>query len=289
MTLPPWPCLSICRPAARAIRQDCVTLASMTSRKSSGFWSTIFDTLFCPDATTRMSMRPKVLTAASTMASQFASELGRLATVATLPPSCSQAAATFFSSAALLAQSTTLAPAPASTFAANAPVAPVTIAVLPRMSNRESGFFRKSSDMTYDPCACSVPPLSACGGGKLSTVLASLLRSRHRDQHGHDLVAAIDYLGVFVRPDEAGVIGLEHGLLAAGDEGEFAREHVVHLLRGRGVGAGAAATQEMREADGELLRPAGIEAEQAQRGITAVIGRLVWLGFAQMFDFHQNF
>jgi len=70
-----------------------------------------------------------------------------------LPPSCSQAAATFFSSPALLAQSTTLAPAPASTFAANAPnapAAPVTIAVLPRMSNRESGFFRNSSDMTYD-------------------------------------------------------------------------------------------------------------------------------------------
>src|SRR5262249_34422422 len=114
------------------------------------FWSTILDTLFCPDATTRMSTRPNVLTAASTMASQFASELGRLATVATLPPSCSQAAATFFSSAALLAQSTTLAPAPASTFAASAPkapVAPVMIAVLPRMSNRERGFFRKSSDM----------------------------------------------------------------------------------------------------------------------------------------------
>src|SRR5215471_11815442 len=219
MTLPPWPCLSICRPAARAISHDCVTLASMTSRKSSGFWSTIFDTLFCPDATTRMSTRRNVLTAASTMASQFASELGRLATVATLPPSCSQAAATFFSSAALLAQSTTLAPAPASTFAAsapNAPVAPVTIAVLPRMSNRERGFFRKSSDMTYDLCACAAPTLL-----ELSTVLASLLRRRYRDQHGHDVVATIDDLAAFVRSDEAGVVGLEHGLLAADDQGEF--------------------------------------------------------------------
>ena len=53
--------------------------------------------------------------------------------------------------------------------------------------------------------------------------------------------------------------------------------------------AGAAAGQEMREADGELLRPAGIEAEQTQRGIAAMIGRLVRFGFAEMFDFHQNF
>src|SRR5215472_18606791 len=63
--------------------------------------------------------------------------------------------------------------------------------------------------------------------------LTSLLRRRHRDQHGHDVVAAIDDLAAFVRPDEAGVVGLEHGLLAAGDEGELAREHVVDLLRGR--------------------------------------------------------
>src|SRR5262249_27670228 len=50
----------------------------------------------------------------------------------------------------LFALITTLAPAPANTLAAiapNAPVAPVMIAVLPRTSNRESGFLRKSSDM----------------------------------------------------------------------------------------------------------------------------------------------
>src|SRR5215469_8992834 len=121
------------------------------------------------------------------------------------------------------------------------------------------------------------------------TSSASLLRRRYRDQHGHDVVAAIDDLAAFVRSDEASVVGLEYSLLAAGDEGELAREHVVDLLRGRGVGAGAAAGQEMREADGELLRPAGIEAEQTQRGIAAMIGRLVRLGFAEMFDFHQNF
>src|SRR5262245_32487894 len=112
------------------------------------------------------------------------------------------------------------------------------------------------------------------GEGSCSTVLASLLRRRYRDQHGHDVVAAIDDLTAFVRPDEAGVVGLEHGLLAASDEGELTREHVVDLLRGRGVGAGAAAGQEMPAPDGELFRPAGIEAEQTQRGIAAMIGRL---------------
>src|SRR5262249_22383982 len=86
------------------------------------------------------------------MALHFASELGRVATTSVLPPKSSQAVATFLSSAALLAQSTTLAPAPASTLAAsapNAPVAPVIMAVLPRTSNRESGFLRKSSDMAF--------------------------------------------------------------------------------------------------------------------------------------------
>src|ERR1700761_4198715 len=96
-----------------------------------------------------MSTRPNVSTAAFTIASQLASELGRLAMISDLPPSAVQASATFFSSAALLAESTTLAPAPARTLAAsapNAPDAPVTIAVLPRTSNNDSGFFRKSSD-----------------------------------------------------------------------------------------------------------------------------------------------
>src|SRR5262245_2698321 len=151
MILPPLPCLSICRAAARAISQDCVTLASMTSRKSSGFWSTILDTLFWPDATTRMSSPPNFLTAASTIASQFASELGRLATTSVLPPRRSHSAATFFSASVPLAQSTTLAPAPERVFAAmapNAPDAPVTIAVLPLTENSDSGSFRKSSDMT---------------------------------------------------------------------------------------------------------------------------------------------
>ena len=97
-----------------------------------------------------MSTPPKRFTAASTILSQFAAELGRILTASTLAPSFSHSAATFFSASVPPAASTTLQPAPASTWAAsapNAPVAPVTIAVLPRTSNRESGFFRKSSDM----------------------------------------------------------------------------------------------------------------------------------------------
>src|SRR5229473_1070113 len=73
-------------------------------------------------------------------------------TIVLLPPSAWHSAATFLSSSSRLAASATLAPAPASTLAAsepNAPDAPVTIAVLPRMSNREAGFFRKSSDIGF--------------------------------------------------------------------------------------------------------------------------------------------
>src|SRR5215510_938554 len=104
-----------------------------------------------PEASTRMSTPPKRLTAASTILSQFAAELGRTFTASALAPSPSHSAATFFNASAPPAASTGLQPTPASTLAASAPkapVAPVTIAVLPRTSNRESGFFRKSSDMT---------------------------------------------------------------------------------------------------------------------------------------------
>src|SRR5262249_55273571 len=159
--------------------------------------------------TTRMSRRPNFATAAATISSQLASELGRLATISVLPPSASHSAATFLSSSILLAASTTLAPAPASTFAAsapNAPDGPVTIAVLPLMSNREAGFFRKSSNMggsllfpprlrggqggvlfTAKLCPChphpaslrSASPEDGKGEGR------SLRRRGHRHQHGH--------------------------------------------------------------------------------------------------------
>ena len=80
------------------------------------------------------------------MASQLASELGRLATTSALPPSAAHSAAIFFSPSALFAAMTTLAPAAAKVFAAiapNAPVAPVTIALLPRTSNSDSRIFQE--------------------------------------------------------------------------------------------------------------------------------------------------
>src|SRR5262249_32908262 len=137
--------------------------------------STIFDTLLRLEATTRMSSRPNAATAAATMASQLASELGRLATIAVLPPSSAHAAATCLSSSSLLAASTTLEPAPASTVAAgepNAPDAPVTMAILPRMSNRETGLFRISSDMGFlpfpSPSSERVAERSEVGWGSLA-------------------------------------------------------------------------------------------------------------------------
>src|SRR5262245_13821784 len=315
MTLPPCPCLSIWRPAARAISQDCVTCASMTSRKSSGFWSTILETLFWPDATTRMSTRPNVFTAASTMASQFASELGRLATISTLPLSFSHSAAIFLSSSALLAQITTFAPAPASTFAAsapNAPVAPVTIAVLPWISNRESGFFRTSSDMGLLALARTSirhPEVRAYlgeprrGDGPDSARHSSRpaktrapqddgRRSFHRrdgDRDGADFVAAVDDLAAFIGADIAAVALLHDGLLAASDHRQLARQHVVDLLGRRCVRAGAAAGQEMRDAEDQRLRAAHLGTEHAQRLVVAVIGSLVGLRVGELADYHQNF
>src|SRR5262249_17506585 len=124
----------------------------------------------------------------------------------------------------------------------------VTIAVLPRMSNSESGFLKKSSGMMG------------------MTPSASLRRRRHGDQHGDHVVAAVDDLAALVRPDETAVVRLEHALLAARDHGQLAGKHHVDLLGGRGIRPGAAAAgEEMREPDQELFGAASVGTEQAQR------------------------
>src|SRR5205814_6573142 len=66
-------------------------------------------------------------------------------------------------------------------------------------------------------------------------------------------------------------------------------EHKIDLLGRRGIRAGAAARQEIREPDRELLRPARIQPEQTQRVIVAVIGRLVALRLRKSLVQHQNF
>src|SRR6266700_3035091 len=285
-TLPPRPCASICLPAARAISHDWVTLTSITSMKVSGAWSTILDTLLMPDAITRISTPPNRLTAASTIFSQLAAEFGRRFAASVLAPSPSHSAATVLSASAPPAASTRLQPAPASTLAAsapNAPEAPVTIAILPRTSNRESGFLRKSSDMTdsrdrdepldpswpglsrpstsflnsptrktWLPAQASLRSLRKLGcerghDGVCGAASASFHR-RDRDCDRADIVAAVDDLARLVRADDAGVVLLQHGLLAADDHRQFSLEHDIDLFRWRRVGTRTAARQKMRDA-----------------------------------------
>src|SRR5215813_4287845 len=177
----------------------------------------IFDTLLRPDATTRMSTRPNLSTAAFTILWQFSSELGRSAMISALAPSFSHSAATFLSSSALLAASTTLAPAPASVFAASAPKAPdapVMMAVLPLMSNSARGLFRNASDMV--PSQACRPSLGWIG-------------YRHHDR-AH-LVAAVDDFTRFILFDHAGIVGFQNRFLAVDDDGQFTAQHEIDLLR----------------------------------------------------------
>ena len=58
---------------------------------------------------------------------------------------------------------------------------------------------------------------------------------------------------------------LQHGLLAADDDRHLAFEDDVDLLEWRRVRPGAAAGQELREADPLVVRAAGLEALQAER------------------------
>ena len=71
----------------------CVTFASITSRKRSGAMSTILDTSFLPEATTRMSTPAETFGRALTISSQAAST-GARATISSLAPSCRHSAAT---------------------------------------------------------------------------------------------------------------------------------------------------------------------------------------------------
>src|SRR5215813_7041559 len=172
-----------------------------------------------------MSTRPNLSTAAFTILSQFSSEFGRSATTSVLLPSFSQSLATFLSSSALLAASTTLAPAPASVFAANAPKAPeapVMIAVLPLMSNSASGLFRNASDMVSS-WNFLVRHGQACR--------PSLGRIGYRHHDRAHLVAAVDDFTRFIRFDHARIVGFQDRFLAVDDDGQFTAQHEIDLLR----------------------------------------------------------
>src|SRR5689334_4172174 len=201
-----------------------------------------------------MSTRPNLSTAALTILSQFSSELGRNAMISVLAPSFSHSAATFFSSSALLAARTMLAPAPASVFAASAPKAPeapAMIAVLPLISNKDSGFLRNDSAINSSRFCCDAPKGP------------SLWRVRHRDDNRAHLIAAVDDLPRFVRLDHAGVVRLEHRLLAVDNNCQLTAQNEVDLLWRRSVGSGAAAWQEMRIAEDKTLGAAGFRSKQA--------------------------
>src|SRR6266566_6372259 len=268
-----------------------------------------------PEASTTMSTPPKRCTAAATILSQCAAELGRKLMLSTLAPSFLHSAATLFSASAPPAAMTRLQPAPANTCAAsapNAPVAPVTIAVLPRTSNNDSGFFRKSSAMTFLSCLCrhsevrtqraskneGRAPAASCEGreachraGHFRPDMTELflLHRGDGDRYRADSVAAIDNLARFVRADIAAVARLHDHLLAAGDDSELAGKHVIDLLGRRSIGAGAATRQEMRYAENQVLRAAHFGAEYTQRFIIAMVRCLVWLGLGKLAHDHANF
>src|ERR1700722_18362304 len=224
----------------------------------------IFAPLLRPEAPTRMSTRPNFATAAATIASQSSSLRGRCATISVLPPSASHSAATFFNSSARLAARTVFAPAPASRLAAD-------------IEQRERVL---EEFVGHGVVLFSLP--------SLGREVGLLRRCRDCDQHGHHIVGAIDHLAHLVRADEAAVVRLQHRLLAAGNDGELAGEDEVDLLGRRGIRAGAAAGEEMRESDHELLGAAGLGAEQAHRGVGAVVRHLVRLGVGKALDLHQN-
>src|SRR5215469_3096865 len=207
-----------------------------------------------------MSTPPKRLTATSTTFSQFAAELGRMLIASTLAPSARHSVATWLSASSPPAASTRLQPAPASTLEASAPKAPeapVTIAVLPRMSKSERGFLRKSSDMIERPVGwgharpCAGHPRLTqqsrawMAGASPAMTPSVLLHRRDRHRNRADLVAAVDDLAALVRSDVAAVARTHDRLLATNNDSELARQHIVDLLRRRGVGAGAAAREEV--------------------------------------------
>src|SRR5262249_29981584 len=211
-------------------------------------------------------------------------------------------------------------PAPASTCAAsapNAPVAPVTIAVLPLTSNNDSGFFRKSSGISYssvsrhpevaangsgpagpmtssaalDGCIRDIvghssrlveftigPATSPGSVGSHLAVTSGLFHRRHGDCDCANFIASIDDLARFVGTDIAAVTRFHDHLLATGNDCEFAGQHVVDFLGRRSIGTSAAARKEVGNTEDQGLGTAHLGAEHPQRFVVAVIRRFVGLG-----------
>src|SRR5262249_37572347 len=104
---------------------------------------------------------------------------------------------------------------------------------------------------------------------------------RDRDEDGANLVGAVDDLAPLL---VAAVVLPQHGLRAADDHGELALQHIIYLLRRRGVGPCAAARQEVRHAGDDGFRHAGLGAEQAKRRHRPMVRRVVGFGFGKLLD-----
>src|SRR5215471_4355025 len=251
----PLPCLSICRPTARAMSQDCVTLASITSRNRAGVMSTIFATSFLPDATTRISTPPKRAVALLVISSHARSESGRTLSPSTSAPRSRHWAATTSSSALLPAAMTRRAP--------TAPEAPVTMATLPLISNSDVGLRR-------------------------SSFIGRSGRIWHHHQHSADLISAVDDFTHLSGRNGAGIEPTEHRLLAVDNHRHLPAENHVDLLDRRRVRTSATSRQKVRQTHPLMGGASGFEALQPQGTDIAMVRRAIRLGVGEALHEHHS-
>src|SRR5689334_1549157 len=91
------------------------------------------------------------------------------------------------------------------------------------------------------------------------------------DQHGADMVAAVDDLAHLAGRDGATVVAAEHALAPVDDDRHLAVEHDIDFFERRGIRPGAAAGQELRQADPLVGGAAGFKALQAKADYTAMV------------------
>src|SRR5258708_37615093 len=99
---------------------------------------------------------------------------------------------------------------------------------------------------------------------ELVTPSPTCRRRSDRDEDRAHLVGAVDDLAALVRTDETAAVLLQDRLLAVDDDREFTLQHVINLLRRRGIGTGAATRQEMRHTGDDRLGASRLRAEQPQ-------------------------
>src|SRR5579859_1747233 len=96
---------------------------------------------------------------------------------------------------------------------------------------------------------------------------------RHGEQDGRGLVARVAELPRLARREADRVPGAEDFRALRGCDRDRAGEHDVMLLQRRGDEVGAAARQQVRDAEPQLVRLAGLMALQPEAAHAAMIGR----------------